>query len=313
MCIIVAKPAKTAMPSLNTLETCFRNNPDGAGIMLASKGKVWGFKGLMTFDALKSKLKTLESRFGSLDKLPVVLHFRIGTHGKNIPENTHPFPLSDRYDELRSLEWVSSQGMAHNGIIHECGQHKDVRTENVSDTMVFVKRVVSPIARVYDIACHRDILDGLGLMAGSKLAFLGRKGIIARYGDFTKEDGVYYSNDSFKKIKPKSGFKLYAKAGTSGMFADRWSDFDQPMADIRLSREDEAYLKKADAEDQGLIEVDGVTILDFMNARITLDDDYRYDPSDASLWKWDSYDYEWYPEYGETDYTLVDEEYTEER
>ena len=56
-----------------------------------------------------------------------------------------------------------------------------------------------------------------------------------------------------------------------------------------------------------------MTILDFMDARITLDDDYRYDPSDASLWKWDSYDYEWYPEYGETDYALVDEEYAEER
>ena len=197
MCIIVAKPAKTAMPSLNTLETCFRNNPDGAGIMLASKGKVWGFKGLMTFEAVKSKLKTLESRFGSLDKLPVVLHFRIGTHGKNIPENTHPFPLSDRYDELRSLEWVSSQGMAHNGIIRLTS---DPDNERYSDTAIFIADYLSQILRTRADLRDRRKLNTIYQLAQSKFAIMDGGGYIATVGEFIHERGLLFSNASYRAL-----------------------------------------------------------------------------------------------------------------
>ena len=147
MCIIVAKPIGIQMPTIHTLEKCFDNNPDGAGIMLASKGKVWGFKGLMAFKDFTDKLRVLENRFGNLDKLAVVMHFRIGTHGSNVPANTHPFPLKGSYEELRALEWVDEHGMAHNGIISALSYHKDIKAENVSDTMVFIKRVIAPIAK----------------------------------------------------------------------------------------------------------------------------------------------------------------------
>ena len=52
MCIICAKPAKTAFPDAETIRTMWYRNPDGAGIMYARDGKVCIEKGFITHRAL---------------------------------------------------------------------------------------------------------------------------------------------------------------------------------------------------------------------------------------------------------------------
>lgn len=197
MCIIVAKNAGIKMPSNDILRNCFDNNPDGAGFMLANGKAVYGFKGLMTFEEFSDELTKAHKRFGDLDKLAVVLHFRISTHGSSIGSNTHPFPLKGKYEELRKTKWSADQGFAHNGIVQQTFSDGDIRKYNVSDTMVFAKKYINPIAKHCTIASDKAILDMLFELADSKLCFLSRKGKIATRGKFFKDDGILYSNTSY--------------------------------------------------------------------------------------------------------------------
>ena len=293
MCIIVAKNAGVKMPTKETLSTCFTNNPDGAGIMLAAKGKVYGFKGLMTYDAFMAKLKQLKKRFGFLDDLPVVMHFRIGTHGANIAANTHPFPVVSSYKTLRKLEWTSDLGMAHNGIISSVGHHPDVKKENVSDTMVFVRRVVAPIASKMDIMAYPDVLNGLQLVADSKLCFLSRTGQMNVLGDFIHDGGIYYSNSTYKEARVR--YNRYY----SPLVYD-WDDYDyawktdKKSVRTTLSPDDEKYLMEELAVDYGLTQLEKGWKLICDGFEVSLDNaGYALDESDGSLFVWDSVHCEW--------------------
>lgn len=197
MCIIVAKKANVAMPSMDILSNCFKNNPDGAGFMLSTGKIVKGFKGLMTFEEFQAELEVARKRYGDLDKHSVVMHFRITTHGKTSQGNTHPFPIGVGYREMRKTEWSASKGLAHNGIISSVSFHADISKYKVSDTMVFAKKIASPILKYAPL--NNDILDTLFEIAGSKLCFLDRLGKISTRGDFIEDKGVLYSNSSFKR------------------------------------------------------------------------------------------------------------------
>lgn len=299
MCIIVAKNAGIKMPTKEILSNCFNANPDGAGIMLACGGLVHGFKGLMTFEAFAAKLSELEAHYGSLDKLPVIMHFRIGTHGSNIQANTHPFPLSDDYRDLRKLAWTAKQGMAHNGIISACSSHPDVHKENVSDTMVFVKRLVAPISKSLYITDNADVLEGLQIAAGSKLAFMSGDGNIAIAGDFVHEDGIFYSNTSYTGFRKKaSTFKWddYYDGGFS--FSDGY--------DFKLSRAEEEALKIEIADDIGLEILHEDTMIESEGAIIYADGEMAIDPCTGIVYLWDDYDFSWYAAYEPDEYTIID-------
>jgi len=208
MCIIVAKNSGIKMPSEETLRNCFKANPDGAGFMIAAKNKVYGFKGLMTFEEFTAELAKAEKRFGKLIKLPVVMHFRISTHGSVVAGNTHPFPLKGGYRNMRKTEWVADQGFAHNGIIFHTSRDYDIKKHNVSDTMVFAKKFINPIAKHVSIAADKEIQDMLYDLADSKLCFLDKNGRLSVRGSFVNNDGVLYSNESFKD-KPKAKIKSF--------------------------------------------------------------------------------------------------------
>lgn len=238
MCIIVAKNAGIKMPSMDILRNCFENNPDGAGFMLADGKAVYGFKGLMTFEEFSQELKKARKRFGDLDKLAVVLHFRISTHGSSVGSNTHPFPLKGGYRELRKSEWIADQGFAHNGIIQQTSFDEDVKKHNVSDTMVFAKKFVNPIAKYATIASDRAILDMLYELADSKLCFLSRKGKIATRGKFFEEDGVLYSNTSYED---RYYFRSSRKWLTSSFLVDYDDNYEK--VDFKLSNSElSAYI-----------------------------------------------------------------------
>lgn len=297
MCIIVAKKKNVPMPSEKILKNCFTRNPDGAGIMLAAKGQVWGFKGLMTFEAFEAKLKQLTKRFGSLNKLPVIMHFRIGTHGGNVPENTHPFPLSDSYDDLRALEWVSNQGMAHNGIIHSVSDHDDIFDEHVSDTMVFVKRIAAPVSKYNNITKRGDLLDMLGLVADSKLAFMDSKGNIATSGKFEKKDNILYSNSSYSGVSYiTSNIKKF-----HNYYYDDFNDISSYTSsgykNITIPAYDQKDLKRDAAIDYGFtypLTTPFVTDEGKLYANDDLED-LAFDEYTKIIYKWDYHNFDWVP------------------
>lgn len=190
MCIIVAKPAGIQCPDLETLETCFNSNPDGAGLMFPDGDRVRIIKGFMAFDEFSSTLKAL----GDVTNTGLVMHFRITTHGGTRPECCHPFPLTDVDSELRALDICAPLGVAHNGVIH--GMATDATT---SDTMAYIRDVLTPLQRMAgDLLASDDAMSVVESTVGSKLAFLEPDGAITTVGDFIEENGVFYSNSSFK-------------------------------------------------------------------------------------------------------------------
>lgn len=301
MCIIIAKPAGAVMPDSKIIENCFSNNPDGAGIMFNHEGKVYGFKGFMSLEAFKAKLAQLEKKYGRLTDRNVVMHFRITTHGGSIAANTHPFPVTGSYKAMRELEWESNLGMAHNGIIGCVDLHIDIKKENVSDTMVFIKRVVSPIASKSNIMKSKQLLNAIWLASGSKLAFLDGAGRLKVLGDFIFEDGVYYSNSTYKHerqyiSRPYRSWDDWYDYYSSKDNTKYYTKPTSKKPDVWLSKDDEKFLMTSLAEEYGLemLAPTDEILYEGGIGEVVGEMKLAFDNGTGSIYEWDSEMYDWY-------------------
>ena len=197
MCIIVAIPAGVSVPSDDTLKECFTRNPDGAGFMWSDGKQVNIRKGFMTWSDFKEALDTELDSGRIYDDSAMVLHFRITTSGKTQPSCCHPFPISDRKEDLQALSIRSRFGIAHNGII----MGRDT-SDGWSDTMDYVAGVVAPLARMHPSFMYSD--DAKKLLEEtcmSKLAIINHAGEMVLVGDFKEDGGVFYSNASYIPVR----------------------------------------------------------------------------------------------------------------
>ena len=143
MCIIVAKKKGINIPNEETLRECFNRNSDGAGLMYVKDGKIHIEKGYMTFAAFIERLNNLNKELNFKEK-SLVMHFRITTSGGTKPENCHPFPISDKVEDLKATSIITEDvAMAHNGIINTYSGV--LENDKLSDTQLFVQRAVYPI------------------------------------------------------------------------------------------------------------------------------------------------------------------------
>jgi len=194
MCIIAIKPAGVSMPAATTIENMWHNNSDGAGFMYATGGTVHIEKGFMTLKKFKEALKRLEKNI-DVTSTPIVLHFRITTHGGTSPGNTHPFPVTEKLPLLQMTKCKAPLAVAHNGIINIKPSKKDI-----SDTMEYIINQLAPLYQLkkdfYKQAAGKKLIYNF---IKSKLVFLDRAGRIETVGDFiTGEDGILYSNTSYR-------------------------------------------------------------------------------------------------------------------
>lgn len=246
MCIIAAKPAGVAMPSRDTIRTMWDGNRDGAGLMYLEGGKVTIEKGFMTYKSFAKKLDQLEKRL-DLTRTPVVMHFRITTHGGTKPENCHPFPITDSIGALKKLTSRTDIGVAHNGIIHI------IPRSGISDTMEYIASQLAPLKRAlprfYE---NKNAMLLVKNAIDSKMAFLTKEGKIYTVGDFVTDNGVLYSNRSY--IKSSLRYRDLGSWNCYADFEDDWGDFqgigyDDVKCLMWLDESD--YLK---SEDGSLIE-----------------------------------------------------------
>ena len=246
MCIIAAKPAGVAMPSRDTIRTMWDGNRDGAGLMYLEGGKVTIEKGFMTYKSFAKKLDQLEKRL-DLTRTPVVMHFRITTHGGTKPENCHPFPITDSIGALKKLTSRTDVGVAHNGIIHI------IPRSGISDTMEYIASQLAPLKRAlprfYE---NKNAMLLVKNAIDSKMAFLTKEGKIYTVGDFVTDNGVLYSNRSY--IKSSLRYRDLGSWNCYADFEDDWGDFqgigyDDVKCLMWLDETD--YLK---SEDGSLIE-----------------------------------------------------------
>jgi hypothetical protein len=194
MCIIAIKPAGITLPATTTIENMWYNNRDGAGLMYAKDGNVHIEKGFMTLEDFKKALKRLEKTIDVVNT-PVVLHFRITTHGGTSPGNTHPFPVTEKLPLLQMTKTRASLAVAHNGIIDIKPSKKDI-----SDTMEYILTQLAPLYQLKRDFYRQPAGKKLVYNAiKSKMVFLDGTGRIETIGDFiTGGDGILYSNASYK-------------------------------------------------------------------------------------------------------------------
>lgn len=218
MCIIVVVPAGIDMPSDDTLKECFRRNPDGAGFMWSDGKEVHIRKGFMTWEDFEKALGDEFDAGHIFTDSTVVMHFRITTSGRTQPKCCHPFPISDKKEDLQATSFDSRFGIAHNGVIRWC--HTE---DGWSDTMDYVAGVVAPLAHMHPSFMYSsDAKELLKKTCGSKLAIINHAGEYMLVGEFNEENGVYYSNTSY--IPFKYNYSSYESVW--GKWDDAYGDFD---------------------------------------------------------------------------------------
>jgi len=99
MCIAILN--QSGIISESIIRTCADNNPDGMGMAWIEAGTIKTFKSMKDID----KLIGLYQAIRADNEFPIMLHFRIGTHGKKDISNVHPFHIGE------------NMVMCHNGIV----------------------------------------------------------------------------------------------------------------------------------------------------------------------------------------------------
>ena len=158
----------------------------------------------MTFQDFYKKLKSIKKEFGGdLTNKAIVMHFRIGTHGENDKATTHPFPISSNFNDLRATYFETDLGMAHNGIMSAYNYDR-----TLSDTQSFIKDYVSVFKELnkkfYLNNKVMEIISNEANISSNKLCFLDNKENIYWYGDKVIDNGVIYSNTTYKPYTYKS-------------------------------------------------------------------------------------------------------------
>ena len=195
MCIAIYKPKGVDFPSKSTLKTCFTNNNDGAGFMVATGKRVYISKGYMGFTSFWKALRSYREKYG--DDKAFVLHFRISTMGGVRQDGCHPFPLSSKMNDMRKLDTSCDIGVAHNGIISLTSTGKG--NVDYSDTMKFITEYLSLIIKDKHYYKDEDKINLIEKLCGSRLAILDGTGHCELIGTgWSADNGVWYSNDSYK-------------------------------------------------------------------------------------------------------------------
>lgn len=193
MCVIAIKPVGIELPAKNIIRNMWDNNYDGGGFMYAMNGQVHINKGFMKLRHFNKALRSMDKKYNTKN-ISMILHFRIGTHGKNSPENTHPFPVSGNINDLRKLNFKTDLAVAHNGVINIKPSIK-----GISDTMEYIIKQLDPLYRLdpnfYKKEAGKEIIHNA---INSKMVFMDGQGNIETVGDFIKDkSGVLYSNTSY--------------------------------------------------------------------------------------------------------------------
>ena len=203
MCIIASSEIGINLPSAETIKTMWYKNSDGAGFMYHKNNRVIIKKGFMTLESFNQAIENLKNEIDVINTT-IVMHFRIGTHGGNTPENTHPFPITEEELFLKKLTTNCDIGMAHNGIINT------VKPRNsISDTMEYVLEFLAPFKQIdrrfYTKPLWQKIIENT--INGSRMCFLNSVGEVEYIGNWeTDEDGIKYSNSGYQSY---GNYKYY--------------------------------------------------------------------------------------------------------
>jgi hypothetical protein len=146
MCIAIFSEAGKGYPDEEILKRCWKKNQDGAGFAYLTVDDEWHItKGFMTWESFWEAWEKAAFE----DSHTVVIHFRLGTSGKEIktatgafecdPGCTHPFAVTDIVDTMMETQGTYKQITMHNGVV-------GVGELDLSDTMVAIRDLLEPLS-----------------------------------------------------------------------------------------------------------------------------------------------------------------------
>lgn len=200
MCIAIFKPAHVLIPDEH-LDNSFYNNDDGAGFAFVENDEIVIRKGFFKYEHFMEHYKKHEHK-------PMIVHFRIKTHGDISKENCHPFRISRSYVA------------AHNGVLHSYS------TKEKSDTRFFVDDVLKPMAANGTLENRRlkkAVEECIG--KNNKVVILKRNGkpIILNEDEGIWKDKVWYSNETYQ-------WKWVGYEGYEGCYSGYYPYYETPRS-----------------------------------------------------------------------------------
>lgn len=194
MCIICVSKPGIAQPTVDQMRRMFDSNPHGAGYMVARNNRVEISKGFMNWDDFLHAV----NYEGFTEKDSVVYHFRISTQAGVNPQMTHPFPLTGIIEKTKLIDCHCPIGVAHNGIIQLTTNRRDTV---YSDTAHYIAEFLRYLVRTEADLRNGKILDAIERTTHSKWAMMDKTGYVATVGDFIEDDGLLFSNGSFRPAR----------------------------------------------------------------------------------------------------------------
>lgn len=200
MCIIIySNDGKQIKEQI--LKDCFRNNPNGAGIMWKTKysDEVNIIKGLMTYEQLKAAYDTIgEAR-------ELAIHCRIATSGKINSKTCHPFPLRNTPSKMTRSRDTTNVGVMHNGVIPFCTPKGGINAK-YSDTMEFTANILYPIRNELDSPAIQTLLEE---STSSRLLIMRQNAETIMLGHWVSDEGLFFSNSTYKTVKTYYDFSNF--------------------------------------------------------------------------------------------------------
>lgn len=176
MCILIVKPKGVQLPDYATLCRCANLNPHGFGFAMPNKRP---YKTL-SFDKFIDALSRVD------EDMPMILHFRLATHGSIKQTNCHPFR-----DNKNGLIF------AHNGVL-DINALYDKTDSETAFRLLFV-----PAYEKFGLRSNNFNQAVNSIRGGSRFAFLTDKGEVKTFGNFISHNGCLYSNNGF------TGYRTY--------------------------------------------------------------------------------------------------------
>lgn len=198
MCIAIFN--KQNLLSFDTIRNSWENNNDGAGLLWIENGALQVFKEPNSMKRFYKKYKSIRAE----NALPILLHFRIGTHGNFADYNLHPFLVN------------SQIGFVHNGVIRIT--EIDARYSDTNHFNRLVLQTMKTPARIFKDGSNEAALVSHFCSTNSKLIFLNAAGqhrIFNESAGHWDKFGNWFSNRTYEACSYRDfGGKKVAKAST---------------------------------------------------------------------------------------------------
>jgi predicted glutamine amidotransferase len=181
MCIAILNTYGTL--SFDALKNSWENNDDGAGLLYVENGVLCAFKELNSFKKFYGKYKSIRAKSAS----PIVLHFRIGTHGDFSVNNLHPFMVNPKI------------GFVHNGIIR-VPEIEKTRSDTWHFNALVLQLLKKPENAFVENSRESALIQGF-IGSSSKLIFLNEKNEFSIFNEHLghwDKSGNWFSNSTYK-------------------------------------------------------------------------------------------------------------------